>query len=148
MRRSDNPDTARSLRARLGWFALAGFIGFAVDAGILTLLVDLGLDPRLARPASFAGAMVATWLINRSLAFGDRAGSDIGSEFLRYVSASALAALVNLGTFMVLVTIGGPFARWPVLAMALAVALSMSLNFWSYLRLVFSAKPPDRNGAA
>ncbi|WP_454813646.1 GtrA family protein [Labrys neptuniae] len=125
---------------------MAGFVGFAFDAGILTALVNLGLDARLARLVSFACAMVVTWLINRSLAFGDRAGSDIVSEFLRYLSASVLAALVNLGAFMALVTLGGPFARWPVLAVAVAIALSMSLNFWSYLKVVFAPKPrtPDR----
>lgn len=134
------------MRWRLCCFALAGFVGFAFDAGILTALVNLGLDARLARLVSFACAMVVTWLINRSLAFGDRAGSDIVSEFLRYLSASVLAALVNLGAFMALVTLGGPFERWPVLAVAVAIALSMSLNFWSYLKVVFAPKPrtPDR----
>ncbi|MGO4336909.1 GtrA family protein [Labrys sp. KB_33_2] len=134
------------MRWRLCCFALAGFVGFAFDAGILTALVNLGFDVRLARLVSFACAMVVTWLINRSLAFGDRAGSDIVSEFLRYLSASVLAALVNLGAFMALVTLGGPFARWPVLAVAVAIALSMSLNFWSYLKVVFAPKPrtPDR----
>lgn len=143
---SASPSSERSLRWRLGCFALAGFVGFAVDAGILTVLVNLGLDARFARLVSFACAMVVTWLINRSLAFGDRVGSDMVAEFLRYLSASVLAALVNLGVFTALVTFGGLFARWPVLAVAVAIALSMSLNFWSYLRIVFAPKPgnPDR----
>ncbi|MEW9304757.1 GtrA family protein [Labrys neptuniae] len=148
MRPSTEPPPGRSLRWRLCCFALAGFVGFAFDAGILTILVNLGLDARLARLASFAGAVVVTWLINRSLAFGDRAGSDIAAEFLRYLSASALAALINLGTFMALVTLGGPFARWPVLAVAIAVALSMTLNFWSYFKAVFTPKARGPDEAA
>ncbi|OCC01454.1 hypothetical protein BA190_28630 [Labrys sp. WJW] len=145
---SADPASGRSLRRRLCCFALAGFVGFAFDAGILTILVNLGLDARLARLASFACAMVVTWLINRSLTFGDRAGTDIAAEFLRYLSASALAALVNLGAFMALVTLGGPFARWPVLAVAIAVALSMTLNFWSYFKMVFTPKTRDPDGPA
>ncbi|WP_448952005.1 GtrA family protein [Labrys neptuniae] len=145
---SDDPAPGRPLRRRLCWFALAGFVGFAFDAGVLTILVNLGLDARLGRLASFACAVVVTWLINRAFTFGDRIGPNIVTEFARYLSASTLAALVNLCAFMGLVTLGGPFAHWPVLAVALATGLSMSLNFWSYLRLVFAPRPPERGGPA
>ncbi|MBP0579006.1 GtrA family protein [Labrys sp. LIt4] len=143
---SADPASGWSVRRRLCCFALAGFVGFAFDAGILTLLANFGLDARLARLASFACAMVVTWLINRSLTFGDRAGTNIAAEFLRYLSASVLSALVNLGAFMALVTLGGPFARWPVLAVGIAVALSMTLNFWSYFKMVFTPETREPGG--
>lgn len=123
--------------ARVMWFAVAGGAGFLIDAGVLSLLGQAGLDPRAARLVSFSAALVTTWLVNRSLAFGDRSGAPTLAEFLRYAAASAAAAIVNLAVFMGLVTWGGPFATWPVLALAIATALSMALNFTSYLKVVF-----------
>ncbi|CAM5765612.1 hypothetical protein LMIY3S_01541 [Labrys miyagiensis] len=130
----------RTLTRRLSWFAVAGLTGFAVDAGILTVLTHQGLDARVARLASFGCALVATWLLNCSLAFGDRADAPSLAEFVQYASASALAGLINLALFTTLVTLGGPMADMPVLAVALATGVSMSVNFWSYLTIVFPAR--------
>ena len=102
--------------ARFGWFLVAGTAGFVTDAAILTGLVALGAEPRLARFVSFAVAMVATWLINRRRAFGDRAGPASFREFGQYALASAFGALVNLAIYMALVTWGEPFRSAPVLA--------------------------------
>ena len=129
------------LSSRIGWFVVAGGIGFLVDAGVLSLLVHLGAESRLARLASFSIALVVTWLVNRSRTFADRAGRASLREFAQYAVASALAASVNLGVYMVLVTWSDPFRAHPVLALAVATAVSMSVNFWSYLKVVFAPKP-------
>lgn len=121
------------------WFALAGLAGFAADAIVLTVLARSGLDPRPARLVSFLGAVTVTWLINRSRTFRDRAGSPSVAEFLRYLSASGMAALVNLGVFMLLVSCSRFFAAWPVLAVAAATGASMTINFWAYLKIVFAS---------
>jgi putative flippase GtrA len=128
------------LGARFGWFLVAGCAGFAVDAAVLTGLVWLGAEPRLARLASFAIAMIATWLINRRRAFGDRAGPPSLREFAQYAAASMLGALVNLAIFMALVTWGEPFRSWPVAALTLATGVSLFINFWSYLKVVFAPR--------
>jgi putative flippase GtrA len=130
------------LSARIGWFLVAGTCGFATDAAVLTGLMALGVGPRAGRLVSFALAMVVTWLINRRRAFGDRAGPPSLAEFGRYAAASSVAAGINLALYMALVTLGGVFADWPVLALAAATAISMCVNFWSYFRVVFAAKPP------
>jgi putative flippase GtrA len=127
----------RSPAGRLTWFALAGLGGFAVDAAVLSIMTAQGLDPRFARLLSFGCALVATWLINRSLTFGDRTGAATIDEFLRYASASAMAGLINLAVFAILVAQGSPLAHMPVLAAACATGVSMGVNFWSYLTVVF-----------
>jgi putative flippase GtrA len=129
-----------TLASRLFWFSVAGFSGFLVDAGILSALVDAGLDARMARPASFFCALLVTWQINRSRTFGDREAEGALAEFVRYASASSLAALINLGIFTVLVTMSGFLAKWPVLAIAIATAISMSVNFLSYMKFVFNRR--------
>jgi putative flippase GtrA len=131
------------LSSRIGWFLVAGSTGFCVDAAVLTGLIALGAGPRAGRLVSFLVAMVATWLINRTRTFGDRAGPPSLAEFGRYALASSLAAAINLALYMGLVTLGGVFERWPVLSLAAATAVSMCVNFWSYLRVVFAPKPPS-----
>ena len=127
------------LSSRILKFGLAGGIGFIVDSGLVTALVWAGLDPVLGRCISIAAALVTTWLVNRSLAFADRApGAPNLPEFLRYASASLLALLVNFGLFWLLVRWQGVFAQWPVLAVALATGVSMSVNFLSYFKVVFA----------
>ncbi len=142
MARSGNPGPPgeQALASRLCWFAVAGLGGFLVDSGALTVLVHLDLDMRLARPISLTCAVIVTWLINRTRTFGDRTARLSLAEFLRYASASMLAAFLNLAVFAALVTFSVSFAERPVLAVAVATALSMSVNFWSYIRIVFTAK--------
>lgn len=134
------------LHARIFWFLFAGLTGFAVDAGVLMLLIETGLDPRLGRLVSIFAALMTTWAINRRLAFGDRVGPPSLREFLAYCLASGLAALINLGVFTALVTWGSLvprgeiFTRQPIVALIVATGISMSFNFWSYLTRVFKPK--------
>jgi putative flippase GtrA len=125
------------LSNRAFFFAIAGTIGFLVDAGVLTALVFIGGDPRPSRLLSFAAAVTVTWLVNRRLAFGDRAAKPSLMEFARYLGASALGAVINLVVYFVLVTYGAPFSTNPVLALAIATSVSMAFNFWIYLSVVF-----------
>jgi putative flippase GtrA len=122
------------------WFVVAGGVGFVVDAGVLWLLVISGADPRPARLASFAAAVIVTWLINRSRTFEDRVGPPSLREFGRYLTASIAAAAVNLGIYMGLVSFVPAFAAMPVLAVAISTLASMGLNFWSYATIVFSGR--------
>jgi putative flippase GtrA len=132
------PDGRISPLRRVLWFGMAGGAGFIVDAGLLMLLIAAGAGPRFGRLVSFVAALVTTWLINRSRTFADRAGPPSLAEFGRYAAASSVAALLNLLVYMALVTWVEDFRQWPVLALAVATALSMSVNFLSYLSLVFA----------
>jgi putative flippase GtrA len=128
------------LSSRWLWFLVAGATGFVVDAGLLWLLVISGVDPRPARLASFAAAVLVTWLINRSRTFEDRAGPPSLREFGRYLTASIAAAALNLGIYMSLVSFVPAFTAMPVLAVAVSTLAGMGLNFWSYATVVFSAR--------
>jgi putative flippase GtrA len=125
---------------RLAWFGVAGLLGFAVDASVLSVAIWLGSGPRLGRLVSFLAALTATWLINRSRTFGDRAGPPSLLEFIRYATASSLAGLVNLGVYMALVSSAPFFRAWPILALAVSTAVAMLINFWSYLKVVFAQR--------
>ena len=116
-------------------FLAAGGTGFATDAGVLFALTHVGgLDPLLARVFSFTAAVLATWAINRTFAFGasDRSLSEEGVRF----GGVALA----VGGFNYLVYAGLLLAitsMHPLMALVIASASAMVLSWVGYSRLVF-----------
>jgi dolichol-phosphate mannosyltransferase len=124
-------------------FAVIGSGGFIVDESVLALLHGgIGLDPFSARAISILTAMTFTWWGNRNLTFREHAASgaqDTLSEWLRFMAANTVGALVNYGTYAALVR----FAPAPLdnayLAVAAGVAVGLVFNFTLSKRFVFRA---------
>lgn len=116
-------------------FGIAGGIGFLVDAGVLSLLLQTTpLGPFLARLVAIALAMATTWVFNRTFTF-DRSGHSLAVEGFRYGSVGVTAALVNYGLYSALL-LTLPDLQ-PITAMVLATAASVLLSFFGYSRFVF-----------
>jgi putative flippase GtrA len=120
-------------------FAAVGTVGFAVDAGMLTLLTSaLGWGHYEGRALSFAAAVVVTWWLNRSWTFrARRPGRSLPLEFLAYLGTQSVGSLVNLAAYAALVEGSDLFARTPALAVAAGSLLAMIVNFLSARLLVF-----------
>ena len=121
-------------------FAAVGAIGFIVDAGLLTLLVSLGgWHHYSARAISFAVAVTITWLCNRSWVFTktDRAHR----EYLGYFSVQVAGALINLGTYVVVIETWPALSAVPVIPLAIGASLALIFNFLASRRFVFAASP-------
>jgi putative flippase GtrA len=65
-------------------FAIAGTVGFVVDAGVLYLVKD-SLGYYLGRALSFFLAVFCTWLLNRQFTFHQKA-----SGVSRFLSSSVI----------------------------------------------------------
>jgi len=116
-------------------FGIAGGIGFLVDAGVLSLLLQTTpLGPFLARLVAIALAMATTWVFNRTFTF-DRSGHSLAVEGFRYGSVGVTAALVNYGLYSALL-LTLPDLQ-PITAMVLATTASVLLSFFGYSRFVF-----------
>lgn len=126
---------------RILTFGLAGGIGFAVDAGVLFLLLRVTpLGPFSARIIAIALAMTATWLINRSFTFGP-SGRSLADEGSRYGAVGLATALFNYAIYSgLLLALPGlsPFA-----ALVIASGAAMTASYLGYSRLVFT---PRRHG--
>ncbi len=125
------------MRKRILPFAIAGAIGFVVDAGLLLLVSPL-LGTFGGRLVSFAAAILSTWLINRNFAFADKATtSGKRHEFLRYFLAMLPGAALNWLAYGLVVAV---LPRAP-LSLALAVAVGsiagLSANLLAADRLAF-----------
>ncbi len=114
----------------LGKFVVTGAVGFAVDAGVLTLLVAvLDWGPIVSRAISFPVALCITWLLNRVWTF-KRTDQHYFLQSIRYGIVQVCGAGVNLAAYAVLIASGPSIlARVPVIGLALASMLAMLVTY-------------------
>src|SRR6185437_14911603 len=108
----------RHWRCQIFPFAVVGVIGFAIDAGVLTILVSaLGLSPYQARAISFTLAVLGTWLVNRRWTFrsSQPVRQSVGIEYIRYLFVQALGAASNLCVFAFALARYPELIRYPVI---------------------------------
>lgn len=110
-------------------FALVGAVGFAVDGGLLQLLVSLGWGPIAARALSFPAAVLATWWLNRSITFRERESGGLLASLLRYVAVSVVGTGVNFGIYASLVLASATMAAHPLLPFAIASGAALVFNY-------------------
>jgi putative flippase GtrA len=122
-------------------FAAVGGAGYFVNAAALTVFTrSLGLDADPALAASIFVAMGFTWLGNRYLTFGARRAHGaraILEEWLRFVGANLLGAVVNYGVALALVHYGPGWLGNLYVAQALGVLAGLVFNFTLSRILVF-----------
>jgi putative flippase GtrA len=117
-------------RARLARFLLAGASGFTADALLLSALVSwFGWSPYVGRALSLSVAVGITWYLNRTLTFGDRPRSGVGSELVRYALVQAGGVVVNYGVFATTVALSARAERWPIVALLPAAAAAMCFTY-------------------
>jgi putative flippase GtrA len=120
-------------------FALVGCIGFAVDAGILIVLLKHSLLPlAISRLISFSSAVSVTWLMNRQFTFRIGSRPIHARECRRYFVVSALGALINYGLFLLIMSAVPRLAPYPVVVLAIAAGVAMLFNFVGSRRYAFS----------
>ncbi|CAN7443111.1 GtrA family protein [Caballeronia sp. LjRoot31] len=132
----------RALVKKLLAFGCVGAVGFAVDAGVLSLLAQkLGVNVYLARVISFLIAVFVTWLLNRTWVFKAAEGKtgDKRLEYISYFAVQSVGALLNLGVFAALVASHAALRAYPVVPLAAGSIVGMFFNytgahFWVFKR--------------
>ena len=121
-------------------FGLVGVVGFAVDGGLLQLLVSLaGWGPIGARAVSFPAAVLATWGLNRRITFQDRS-TPLGRSLLRYLAVSLGGAGANFLVYSALVLGSAQMAQQPLLPFAVASAVGMVFNYLGSKHFAFATR--------
>lgn len=130
------------LRRQLLHFALAGGLGFLVDASLVQGLVGLaGMDPYLARIPAVAAAILTTFAYNRAITFADRRGPRMLAEFGRYVLSCSAGLVANYAAYAAVLA-GFPALReWPVAGVAVGALAGMVVNFAAARYFVFARAP-------
>jgi putative flippase GtrA len=121
-------------------FAAAGAVGFAVDAGVLSLLVQAAsMEPLHARLISMALAISVTWLVNRHYAFRERRWLPSHLDYAGYFAIQTLGVMINYGIFAVCLRNWPALAAAPVVPAAAGSASAMLFNFVTARHTLYSA---------
>ncbi len=119
-------------------FLVVGTLGFAIDGGLLYLLVRIGVDPYLARAFSFPPAVTATWYLNRVWTFAARQGV-VRRQYARYLAVQIVGALSNYGVYAVILSLGHRTPAGALAAFAAGSIAGLVINFAGARALVFVA---------
>lgn len=118
-------------------FAIAGAVGFAVDAGILYMALALGAGYFCGRCASFISAVWVTWQINRQFTFTPSAHRSQWKEWWHYLLAMLGGGVVNYATYSAAILALPKTATLPMYAVAIGSLAGMTVNFLSAKLWIF-----------
>ncbi|MFV3076476.1 GtrA family protein [Niveispirillum fermenti] len=131
-------------------FALIGVGGLFVDMAALAVALHLlGLDPYGGRVFSYLMAATFTWYMNRQYTFAGVSRRGALRQWLRFLAANAVGALVNYAVYVVVLQLGGPVIAWvglwpaalaallPYAGVAAGSVSGLVFNFVLSRRLVF-----------
>jgi putative flippase GtrA len=117
-----------ALLEQIARFAVVGTIGFAMDGGILYLLVSKGVDPYVARAISFPPAVTVTWFLNRIWTFAANDGA-ARRQYARYFAVQIAGALSNYLVYGLILSFVDRTAVRALLALAAGSAAGLIVNF-------------------
>ena len=118
-------------------FLMVGGVSFAVDAGVLGLLVyQADVGHIAARFVSVALAVSVAFVLNAKFTFLVRVAD---ARFMRYVLIQAIGAALNFGVYSTLV-LHGPLAGRPLLSLVCGAAAATLNNFFLSRRYVYVGK--------
>ena len=118
-------------------FALAGLVGFAVDAGVLHLGLSLGLSAAAARAISIISAMQITFLINGLLIFKCVTRRNFAGHWAAYMVASGFGNFCGYMIFITLTSLHGSLLSKTWIAFPASTFAAYLINFTGARLLVF-----------
>jgi len=122
-------------------FCAVGGVGFVVDGGLLTLLMEVfGLGPYSARVVSFLSAATVTWLLHRNFTFRRTEGSR-RRQWVRFLAVNGIGAVLNYGVYAACVAFAPHPVSVPQVALVVGAALALGFNYLSSRFYVFAAAP-------
>jgi len=125
------------LWSQLVQFRVVGGVGTLVNLAVLTGLVAARVPVRAAVALAIGVSMTSNFVLNRRFSFSCARGGSWAQQYLRFVGASIMGALVNYALTLVLLN------RFPGLlpqvAALVGIALGTGINFAASRYLVFRA---------
>lgn len=128
-----------SVLRQIIFFGFAGVVGFAVDTLVLYLLKSaFGLY--WARFFSFVAAVWVTWMINRHITFTEKRYTHWYQELAYYFLCMTVGGVVNLATYMLLVSQNTIIVQYPIIGVAVGSLAGMIVNFLNSKFFIFKQK--------
>ena len=130
------------IAAQIPSFALIGFVGYVIDAGITYAGAKYaGLSPELARPPGIVVATIVNFLLNRAVTFR-HSSAPLARAFLRYIAVASAGLAVSYGVYSACVRLAPRlgFEATPAilpLFVAAGVGAAMVLTFLGFRFFAF-----------
>jgi putative flippase GtrA len=125
------------MRTQFLRFAIAGAIGFFVDAGVLYGMLRLGAGPYAGRLVSFLCAVIVTWQINRRYTFSSDRKRSLWREWNEYLLAMIFGGICNYAVYVLAVKLLPASGASPLVGVAFGSIAGMVVNFVSAKLWVF-----------
>lgn len=132
--------------AQFSKFVAIGFTNAAVDFGALNLLIVLtgatdGLGYTFVKAAAFVAAVIPSYYWNKYWSFG-AGGSAQASEFIKFISVSVIAIVINSASASLVVNYVDPILQmtpeqWANVGAIVGSAVALIFNFVGYKLAVF-----------
>ena len=123
-------------------FGVVGAIGFAVDGGLLWVLVSNGVSPYVARIFSFPVAVVTTWWLNRLWTFSTSDKARPRRQLNLYFALQVVGALANFVVYLAILYVIEPTRLNALGALAVGASAGMVINFVGSRRFIFKVATP------
>lgn len=134
------PNIGSSAKVQFLRFGLVGVGGLIVDTAVLYAAMKLlGLGLYSSRVVSYLAAATFTWAANRRFTFAQTDSGHAAFQWLKFLAANGLGAVVNYGVYAALVTFVPLAALYPVIGIAAGSIAGLALNFNASKRWVFKA---------
>lgn len=124
-------------------FLLVGTVGFAIDGGLVWLLVSDGLNPLVSRCFSFPSAVIVTWWLNRTWTFPSSPNTSTAGQISAYFAVQLIGAMTNVAVYAVFLLFIEPNELNALIALAFGSIAGLFVNFEGSRRFAFA--PPLRN---
>jgi putative flippase GtrA len=118
-------------------FTLVSVLGFATDATLLHLMIEVGLTPAIARIVSLLSAMQVTFLVNGLLVFRCLDRARPWRQWATYMVSHGLGNLCNYWIFVTLLSLHRLPLSKPLAALAVSSVMAWGLNYVAARYLVF-----------
>lgn len=126
-----------ALWSQLTQFLVVGGLGTLVNLAALTLLIAAYVPVRWAIGCAILLSMTFNFILHRRYSFPIARDGAWWPQYLRFVSASSIGALLN---YAVALAVLHRFPNaWPQLAASIGIAVAMGVNFIASRYLVFHA---------
>lgn len=121
-------------------FGLVGLIGFGVDGGVLSALMQFEFGAISARLVSLPLAISTTFILNRRFTFGVPARHTAANQFILYGGLQFASAGMNFALYAGLLACFPSWHATPVLPLAISAGFSMGITYLGS-RAIFAQRP-------
>ena len=132
---------------QLAKFCAVGAANFAVDFGVLNLLIFFtglasGLPFTIFKSVSFIVAVTNSFFWNKLWTFQKKSGESASKDFAQFILVSFVGLLLNAGIASLIVNLVGPLSgisekTWANIGTAVASVAVLTWNFLGYKFIVF-----------